>query len=53
MNIKDKKTKRKISKKILRKIDRIHQTYDGIFKDDEILLAKLKREVNVRQQKAS
>lgn len=48
-----KKAKRKINKVILKKLDKIHKKYDQIFKDDEILLAKLRREVNVRQRKAS
>ena len=50
---KRKNTKRNINKSILKKLDRIHKKYNEIFKDDEILLAKLKREINVRQRKAS
>ena len=50
---KRKNTKRNISKSISKKLDRIHKKYNEIFKDDEILLAKLKREINVRQRKAS
>ena len=40
-----KKTKKTISKAILKKLDKIHRKYDEIFKDDEILLAKLRREI--------
>jgi len=47
------KTKRSISKAIQKKLDKIHRKYDEIFKDDEILLAKLRREINVRQRRAS
>lgn len=55
MKNKQSKKEKKIgfTKATLKKLDRIHKKCEELFKEDQILLRKLRREINAQQRRAS
>lgn len=49
----EKAKKKKIPDKIVKRLKRIHKEVDRLNEEDKILIARIRREINARQRKAS
>lgn len=45
--------KREFSKATLKKLDRIHKECEKLFKEDQVLIRMLRKEINAQRRKAS